>query len=382
MEYIKCFEKGEEPVDYIFRLFETADIVILGERDHRDVTQYEFICKLISDPRFAQRVGYVYTEVGVTNMTQQANHLIKGTYACEDDYMRARMSFLRDEDYLFCWEKTNRSVFIDTLYSINKRLSDSSKITLGLTDVEFDWYKVKSPVWYRKWYYKYAVSNTKNIRDKIMAKNFIRQYKKQKPIGGRRKALLITNHPHAIDNETAKNEGYRIKRKFGAERVKIVCFNWLDALHTPSQRTLVDGGKWDAAFEITGCRPVAIDIRNTPFGKAKYNSRWTQSKKYRQKCYQEYMDGIIYDVPFYKFKASIGVPGFVNDSCKEEQKRRLELLYDAGIYSVSDYENNKTYYNTLRTFPCEDSETLHKMRNQTDTLIRKYLENQDNCKLR
>lgn len=77
-EYIKCVENGEDPVEYIFRLFETSDIVILGERNHREMTQYEFITKLIADPRFAERIGYVYTEVGVTNMTQRANELIKG----------------------------------------------------------------------------------------------------------------------------------------------------------------------------------------------------------------------------------------------------------------------------------------------------------------
>ncbi|MDR2563407.1 MAG: hypothetical protein LBC98_05625, partial [Prevotellaceae bacterium] len=31
------------PVDYVFELFEKYDIVILGERDHRDISQYELI---------------------------------------------------------------------------------------------------------------------------------------------------------------------------------------------------------------------------------------------------------------------------------------------------------------------------------------------------
>ncbi len=76
-EYKKCLdERGEPPAEYIFRLFEKADIVILAERDHRDITQYGFICQLLADRRFAERIGHVYTEVGVVNMTASADSLV------------------------------------------------------------------------------------------------------------------------------------------------------------------------------------------------------------------------------------------------------------------------------------------------------------------
>lgn len=70
-DYKKCItEHGMDAKEYIFSLFEEADIVVLGERDHRDTTQYEFILDILSDPRFARTVEYVYTEVGVNNMTE------------------------------------------------------------------------------------------------------------------------------------------------------------------------------------------------------------------------------------------------------------------------------------------------------------------------
>lgn len=362
-EYVECFEKGEEPIEYIFRLFETSDIVILGERDHRDITQYEFIHKLIADPRFAARIGYVYTEVGVTNMTQRANELIKGTYRSEDEYRRARIDYLRDEDYQFCWEKTNRSVFIDSLYRINSRLPADQKITLGLTDIAFDWYKVQSPVKYKKWYYKNTVidpDKRQSVRDKVMAENFIRQYKRQKPLNGCRKALLITNQAHAVNSEYNKNEGFLIKKKFGNDKVKIVCLNWYSIL--ASDKELTDNGKWDAAFELTKCKPVAFDLQNTPFGKTVYNgTEWTT---YTGKSWQEYADGIIYYVPFYQFKGSTGIDGFVDDSCKEEHLRRLNLMRGAGF--DFEYENVKIYYNTVRTYPCVESDVLNKLKKQME----------------
>lgn len=362
-EYVECMEKGEDPVEYIFRLFEESDIVILGERDHRDVTQYEFIHKLIADPRFAERIGYVYTEVGVTNMTQRANSLIKGHFTSQEEYRMARTNYLRDEDYLFCWEKTNRSIFIDSLYSINSRLPKESKITLGLTDVEFDWYKAESPSEYRKWYDKLD----KNYeRDRIMAKNFIRLYKKQKPIGGHRKALLITNLPHAINEGSCKREGFWIKKKFGRNRVKIVCFNWYSA---ESEVVLIDEGRWDAAFELTECKPVAFDVQGTPFGQTVY-SCWAATDE--GKHWQDYVDGVIFYEPFYRFLGSAGIEGFVADSCKEEQMRRLNLLKDAGVYSSNNYESQKSYCNTVRTFSCEPKDVLDKMKQQVDSLVIQY----------
>lgn len=110
-------------------------------------------------------------------MTERANKLIKGIFRTDDEYKKAKLDYLRDEDYNFCWEKTNRSYFIDNLYCVNSQLPNEIKITLGLTDVEFDWYKAKSPAKYRKWYYKYTVADSEgknDVRDKSMAKNFIK----------------------------------------------------------------------------------------------------------------------------------------------------------------------------------------------------------------
>lgn len=370
-EYVETMRKGEDPVEYVFRLFEGSDIVVIGERDHRDVTQYEFIIKLLADPRFAERVGYVYTEVGVTNMTQRANELIKGTYQSEEDFRKALLAYLRDEDYSFCWEKTNRSVFMDSLYRINSRLPDGAKITLGLTDPEFDWYETTSPECYRKWYYDYSMlypdkaPEEQCVRDRIMAENFSRLYRRQKPIDGSRKALVITNHPHAVNDDYSMNEGYRIKQEFGADNVKIVCLNWYVMSNSSDYPCLLfDEGRWDAAFELISCSPVAFDIKDTPFGRAIYHNTW---RPFSGKSWADYADGIIYYRPFYEFKSSIGIDDFVDDCCMEEQKRRLKLIYDAGLSPDCDYESNKEYYNSVRIFSCEPAEVLDTMKEQMKT---------------
>jgi hypothetical protein len=59
---------GSRPADYVFGLFRSHDVVILGERLHPEVTQWELIYELVTDPRFVEQVGTIYTEYGAVNL--------------------------------------------------------------------------------------------------------------------------------------------------------------------------------------------------------------------------------------------------------------------------------------------------------------------------
>ena len=132
VEYIQ--KQGKDPKEYVFEKFKEVDVIILGERDHRDTTQYDLIMDILKDPRFAEDIGYVYTEVGVTNMTEAANRLIKGEYADDEAFYSSFIKFYRNLDYEPLWEKYNGYKFIKGLYTINRTLPSDKKITWGLTD--------------------------------------------------------------------------------------------------------------------------------------------------------------------------------------------------------------------------------------------------------
>ena len=50
-------EKGMPPKEYIFKLFEKSDIVVLGERDHRDTAQYDPNQDILAEPRLVEERG-------------------------------------------------------------------------------------------------------------------------------------------------------------------------------------------------------------------------------------------------------------------------------------------------------------------------------------
>ena len=277
--------KSCAPVDYVFKLFEHSDIVVIGERDHRDTTQYELILDILRDARFAEDIGYVYTEVGCVNRTKDVNRLLQGKFKTAQAFNDALYAYLRNEDFNPLWDKYNRVQFLRGLYEINR--VSRHKITLGLTDCKFSWNKIKTAQEYRD----FDDSPACSYRDSTMSFHFVEMYANQKPKKGKRKALIITNHPHALNATFAGNDYHRqgkwLKELYGEDNVKIVMLN-LTEYTQKEQMPLVARGLWDAAFEVMGCQSFAMDIKGTPFGREPYfNVRYGDMK------WEDIADGIL-----------------------------------------------------------------------------------------
>lgn len=339
--------KGKDPKEYIFEKFKEVDVIILGERDHRDTTQYDFILDILRDSRFAEKIGYVYTEVGVTNMTEAANRLIKGNYTDNNEFHNAFLKFYRNLDYEPLWEKYNGYKFIKGLYDINTTLPTENKITWGLTDRPWNWAEATYESGEFNYYRVYL------HRDKYMADNFLRLYKQQPLKDGHRKALVITNTVHALKMKKGKSapkeydvttQGYHITKALGKGNVEILLFNYFfpDLFNANGQ--LYAEGMWDAAFELTGCKPVAVSFHDSPFGKYKDLG----------KPWSKFADGIIYYKAFYEMKNVIGIPHLLDEEFFEEYKRRDSITRNKSI--SLDFYNMERWYNTKREVPRSEFE--------------------------
>lgn len=340
-EYVSSVKtKSQTPIDYIFDQFKSADIVVIGERDHRDTTQYELILDILKDPRFAKEIGYVYTEVGCENRTSEVNNLIKGRFQTQEEFTTQLYSYLREAEVFYpLWEKYNRVQFLRGLYEINR--DSRRKITLGLTDCAFSWSDISDAKEYKDFYYSAACE----YRDSTMAANFSKMYAQQKPKRGKRKALIITNQPHAINATMAKRDYHRqgkwLKEQYGEEKVKIVILNWAEyRLFDGKRMPLIAGGLWDAAFEKMDCKPFAMDIKGTPFGSTPYLDR-----AYGNLKWEDVADGIIYYKPFYQTVLTVGIPGIVSADFEKEFMRRHAIYYEALLGgSVPKLEDVKSSY--------------------------------------
>ena len=327
-------KNGVSPKDYIFKLFEKSDIVVLGERDHRDSIQYNFILDLLADPRFAERVGHVYTEVGGINMTEEVNRLLQGSYSSENEFMDSLYAYYRKGECFYpLWEKYNRIKFLKGLYNINKKTS--RKIHLGLTDINFSWDSIHTVDDYKAFW----KSLNKTNRDSLMSVNFATMYERQPLLKGKRKALVITSQPHAIRysgyfkpwKRDYGTQGWWMKKTFGEDRVKIVVLNWFDYVLFDGQNYPMTGnGTWDAAFERRECRPFGIDLKDNPYGETNYIGDAGGGPTFIKNCkWQDVADGLIYDAPLYDHVAAIGINGIISKEFEPEIRRRAELWWRA-----------------------------------------------------
>lgn len=327
-------KNGVSPKDYVFKLFDKSDIVVLGERDHRDSIQYNFILDLLADPRFAERVGHVYTEVGSINMTEDVNRLLQGSYSSENEFMDSLYTYYRKGECFYpLWEKYNRIKFLKGLYKINKE--SSRKIHLGLTDISFSWDSIHTVDDYKAFW----TSLNKTNRDSILSANFASMYKCQLPVKGTRKALVITSQPHAISysgyfkpwKRDYGTQGWWMKKTFGEDRVKIVVLNWFDYVLFDGQNYPMTGnGTWDAAFERIECRPFGIDLKDNPYGETNYIGDAGGGPTFIKNCkWQDVADGLIYDAPLYDHVAAIGINGIISKEFEPEIRRRAELWWRA-----------------------------------------------------
>lgn len=95
-EYLR--ENKQEINDYIIDLFDKYDHVILCERSHREMTQYDMIYNLITDKRFIDNVGCVFTEVGNVESRSSYNDFADRAFRNEYELDSCLSAFLVKEN--------------------------------------------------------------------------------------------------------------------------------------------------------------------------------------------------------------------------------------------------------------------------------------------
>ena len=60
--YISFIKKQHaDPLSYLLDKYKTHDVIVFGERDHRDITQYYFLEKLFNTEEFYKQVNELYS---------------------------------------------------------------------------------------------------------------------------------------------------------------------------------------------------------------------------------------------------------------------------------------------------------------------------------
>ena len=341
--YVSFLQKNKFPTakEYILEKFETKDIVIISERDHRDITQYELYVDVIRNQNFK---GNVYTEVGSWNNYQRINKFLLNSKLSEKEKEEELLSIYRDLDYTILWEKYNYYFLLNSIFEANKTRNDKDKILLFPLDLEFDWKNFDCHSQY-KLFDDYS-ENSIIDRNIIMGKNFVNFYeyaKKRNP--ERKKALVIENTYHGyirIPNflplptqPDIYSTGEYIFKTYPENTTNIYINYFTQGFHNG----LTNEGLFDAAFYFTKTDNIGFDLKNTPFGNSKFDL-YNFGGDYDKVNFDYIFDGMIFYKPIVEMNLVTGIPNVYPKEFEKQFHERMTLI-DGISYEESIKENEE-----------------------------------------
>ncbi|UMB55103.1 hypothetical protein MKD41_06405 [Lutibacter sp. A64] len=356
--YVQSLKNIEKTTakDYIIQQFKEHDIVILCERDHSDISQYELIKEILSDNYFKKHVKNVFTEIGVINLQPEITKFLK-TRRLDSLYVDKKLNeFQQNASFYPVWERFPYYYFLRTIYNINN--TSKNQISLYPSDSEFDWNQIKTVEDYTR---EYEIEI--EPRDSIIAYNIINQYEKIKAKNNK-KALIILNIRHAYkihtitpDNTIVKNAGKYLSDYFGEKAVSILSNR---PIFYKSEKgwnyKLIKDGKWDAAFKFMNIDNIGFDFNNSYFGNDSFDLQEVKNKL----KYKNVFDGFVFYKTIEEHNLVDYFNGLISKDFEKEFFRRLTIQLE--------YFENTTLLEKLK-----DQNFREKVLNEwTTKRIRKY----------
>lgn len=356
VEYLQN-NKLKSAKNYILSKFQTKDIVIISERDHRDLSQYDVIFDVLKSPKFK---GNIYTEVGSSNNYKKINKFLLTSNLSVKEIEKELTSICRDLNYNVIWEKYNYYALLKTIYKINKNRKNNDKILLFPLDVKFDWKEINCHSQYEM--FNHFLDNHTINRNIIMGQNFVKFYEYEKQRNpDKRKALVIENTYHGYIRIpkniplSTQPEIFSTGEYIYKTYPKLTTNIYVNYFTQGFSKGLTNNGLFDAAFYYTNTDNVGFDLINTPFGNSKFDL-YNFGERYNPDVNFDYIfDGMIYYKPISEMDLVVGIP---NIYPKEYEKIFFEkcALFDNISYeqSVNKYNKYLKKINKIKHFGLSD----------------------------
>lgn len=332
--YVSFLKKQKtEPVDYILDLFKKHDIVILCERMHPEITQWDMIYQITSDKRFIDEVGVVFTELGVVNLQPDLDDYLLKTDLSSEQANQKLLHIARNLSFWPIWQYTNIYNYLEKLRKLNGTLPQDKKIRLYFSDLPWDWSKITTG--------EQLVQEFNRLyqRDKLMADCVIQEVNRRIAAGEKKKCLVVVNYRHAFVQPERDNAGYYIQKAFPG-RVANVLINSVRPVTVRSDDDIdmdvIQDGKWDAAFEAVGNPDRGFDFKGSPFGGDSFDL-FPFIPEIAAMHYEDMFTGFVFYKPLAEQHWQTGFPGLLDEAFLKEVRRRFKVPEGttvAGNYSM------------------------------------------------
>lgn len=322
--------------EYIFRLFEKYDIVILCERDHRDITQYGLLLEIFKDKRFTKEIKNAYFEIGNNVYNDTLNAFLKNSHLTPRETKESVLSFQRNSYGAPLWEKANYAYYLKEVHNINKNLPEEEKISIHGLDIGINWQHPTVEDLRKR-------DSLMPFRDSIIGNLFLNYFDRQNTS----KALVVLNYRHAFlrDLLGRVNAGRFIANahKGKVANVFLNSFILSKNANNPDHIALIHDGQWDAAFFKAGKNDLGFDFANSPFGQASCD----MIPVVNNFKYSDIFTGFIYYQYIMDVKTVTGIKNYIDDQFGAELMERYKLEQKLYQNQLPDIEDLKKEYNTV-----------------------------------
>ena len=311
-KYVDYLKNNRQDInDYVMGLFEKYDYVVLCERHHQDMTQYDMIYDLVTDSRFVDKVGVVFTEIGCAESRDAYRTLVETTFPNDTLLEKGLASFLMENQTVhLLWPNTNWFTFLKRMYYFNH--DREKKVEIMFAD--------------RNWIDRTELAQ----RDSVMADNIIKTIESD----SLKKSLIIMNYRHAFFTPGCCGE--YIQRRFPGKVANVMINNAkLDFLSLAIGKVTTGNeiarpdlrhGEWDVAFEQMPTDAFAFDLKDSPFGKDNFDYfalPWAMENGMQ---YQDMFNGFIYYKALIDHRASVGFNHLFDPENRAKLEERERLL--------------------------------------------------------
>jgi hypothetical protein len=336
-------EQNSDPISYLLQKYKVHDVIVFGERDHRDITQYYFIEELINTDEFYRQVGIIYTESGSSNYNDTLNKVLQNNTLSDAEVQKQLLGIYRDISYQAFWEKYNFFYLWKTVFTFNQSHPDYP-ISIKMTSPPFDWNEITDTAICRA-----KTNEVEKNYDKSMADFFLKSFEENHD-SNRGKAFVIMNYPHSLRKWTSQ-KGVTYENFFGAYVNKKlsgrVCYVIVNP-YTINFQPVADG-KWEAAFKFCHYANIGFEFRDSPFGKDTFDV-WPAERGILS--FEDLYDGMLFINPTTSIESVVGVPGFIDKKFSEEymRRRKLRMYIVRGQEYKTTLISEKLYCNKKRTY--------------------------------
>ncbi len=335
--YLTCLRgiQHYNPVDYVMRLFESKDIVILCQRDGLEGTQYALFFSLMSDRRFIDSVGGIFTDAGSRTANERLDAFLTSDTQNTTSVQRELIGLYRDITWSFFQEKYGFYSLLEKLHFLNARLPPDRKLSVFLSDLPFDWRGMTG--------YKYQNEFVPLLagRDASIAAFVISTIERLDTGQPRRKYLLIMEPGHASRNLSGGGAADYIFRTYPERTVSVMVNAPLPGSAARSDsRAPVMNGKWDAAFRYLGNPAIGFDLKDSPFGRDRYDDNHS---------FQDVFDGFIFSKPLEKHVLTWNIPGFVDEGFLPVLSARIAQTSSIRVADTATLTDFQNAFNVVRS---------------------------------